>query len=103
MAEKISRRSFAKAGAATVFGLTALEAANVLGANERVRLGFIGLGIRGSQLIAGVAQHADAQIAALCDVSGSTLDEANQKFTQGKATPFRDFRKMIDRKDLDGV
>ena len=103
MAEKISRRSFAKAGAATVFGLTALEAANVLGANERVRLGFIGLGIRGSQLIAGFAQHADAQIAALCDVSGSTLDEANQKFTQGKATPFRDFRKMIDRKDLDGV
>jgi predicted dehydrogenase len=103
MSAQMSRRGFSKAGAAGAVGLTALQAARVWGANERFRLGFIGLGVRGSQLMAGFAQHADVEIAALCDVSGTTLAEANQKFAGGKAAAYADFRKVIDRKDIDAV
>jgi predicted dehydrogenase len=103
MSERISRRGFNQAGAMGAVGLTALQAQKVLGANEQFRLAFIGLGVRGSQLVAGFAQHADVEIAALCDVSGSTLAEANQKFAAGKAAAYTDFRKIIDRKDIDAV
>lgn len=103
MAEKLSRRAFSKAGTATVFGLTALETSRVLGANERVRLGFIGIGSRGSQVATAFSQHADAEIVALCDVSRSTLDAANGTLTQGKAATYGDFRKLLDHKDLDAV
>lgn len=103
MTDRITRRSFAKAGAAGALGLTALQAARVSGANQRFRLGFIGVGGRGSQLLAGFAQHADVEIAALCDVSGSTLQQANEKFTQGKAAAYGDFRKILDRRDIDAV
>jgi len=103
MKAKVSRRAFGQAGTAAVLGLTALEASRALGANERIRLGFIGVGSRGGQLLEFFVQHADAEIAAMCDVSRSTLEAANQKFARGKAAAYGDFRKLIDRKDLDGV
>lgn len=103
MNKKISRRTFGKKSAAAIFALTAAQAGRVRGANERIRLGFIGVGGRGQQLLAAFSQHADADIAVLCDVSASTLEEARQKHTQGKAEAQGDFRKVIERKDLDAV
>jgi predicted dehydrogenase len=99
----ISRRSFTKVSAATVLGLTALEASQVVGANHRVRLGFIGVGGRGCQLIQGFAQHPDVELAAFCDVSQSTVEQVNAKYAQGKAATCGDFRKVLDRKDIDAV
>ncbi|MDY0164992.1 MAG: Gfo/Idh/MocA family oxidoreductase [Thermoguttaceae bacterium] len=103
MTRRLSRRAFSQAGAVTLFGLTALNSSRVLGANERVRLGFIGIGSRGSQVAAAFAQHADTEIAALCDVSRSTLENANEKLAQGKAAAYGDFRKLLDRQNLDAV
>jgi len=103
MTDRMTRRTFHAAGAAATLGLTAFQAGRVLGANERIRLGFIGVGGRGSQLLAGFAQHADMEIAALCDVSKSTLDKANEKFAEGKAAGYSDFRKLIERPDIDAV
>ena len=40
----------------------------VLGANDRLRLGFIGVGNRGSQLLHSFMKHDDVEVAALCDV-----------------------------------
>ena len=48
-------------------------------------------------------QHADAEITALCDVCRSTLENANEKLTQGKAAAYGDFRKLLDRQDIDAV
>ena len=50
-----------------------------MGANDRVRLGFIGVANRGGQLMSAFMKHEDAEIAALCDVSKSTLDKANAR------------------------
>jgi predicted dehydrogenase len=99
---KITRREFAKAGAAATMALGALHPERVLGANERIRLGFIGVANRGGQLLDAFRPHADAEVAALCDVSRSTLDRANSRF-DGKAACYGDFRKLIDQKDLDAV
>jgi predicted dehydrogenase len=98
----ITRREFAKAGAAATVALGVLRPERVLGANERIRLGFIGVANRGGQLLDAFLPHADAEIAALCDVSRSTLDRANQRLG-GKAAAYRDFRKLIDAKDIDAV
>lgn len=100
---KITRRTFAKASAAaTAFTLTATGAQRVLGANERVRLGFIGVANRGGQLLDAFLDHSDAEVAVLCDVCQSTLQKANQR-VGGKAELCGDFRKLLDRKDLDAV
>ena len=45
-----SRRDFVRQAAATV-ALAALPTARVLGANERVRVGMIGVGGRGQELL----------------------------------------------------
>ena len=98
----INRRSFNKATAAAAVGLTAVSASRVLGANERVRLGFIGVANRGGQLMTAFEKHADMEIAALCDVRKSHLDKANARL-DGKADTYHDFRKLLEQKDLDAV
>jgi predicted dehydrogenase len=102
MAEKITRRTFTKAGAAATFGLTAVQHARAQGANERIRLGFIGVANRGGQLISAFSKHNDCEIAALCDVDKATLAKAARRL-EGKPAACLDFRELIGRKDLDGV
>ncbi len=102
MNTKINRRTFHKAGAATTLALTAQQASNAAGANDRIRLGFIGVANRGGQLIDAFMQQDDAQIVALCDVDKTTLAAAKQKCGGSQAT-YGDFRKMIERSDIDAV
>ena len=99
----MTRRTFAKTGVAATVGLTALETSRALGANERVRIGLIGTGNRGCQVLSAFLKHADVEVSALCDVSRSTVDAANAKHLAGKAEVYGDFRKIVDRKDIDAV
>ncbi|NLY00808.1 MAG: Gfo/Idh/MocA family oxidoreductase [Rhodopirellula sp.] len=102
MTEKISRRTFTKVTAAATLGLTAASAKRVLGANDRIRLGFIGVANRGSQLLTAFKDHSQAEIAGLCDVSEASLGRARERFGQDIEC-CRDFRQMLQRKDLDAV
>jgi predicted dehydrogenase len=103
MTKAINRRSFAK-GAVALGAAAALPTARLsaLGSNERVRLGFIGVGNRGDQLLDAFMVHRDAEVAALCDVYHPYL-EAAQKKVGGKARTFADYRKLLDQNDLDAV
>jgi predicted dehydrogenase len=96
-----TRRDFTKtlvfAGAATALG-----AARSAGANERIRLGFIGLGNRGDQVLDAFLPHPDMQIVALCDLSQRYMDFAAQK-AGGSPRRFSDYRKLLDLKDVDAV
>ncbi len=71
-------------------------------ANDRVVLGFIGTGGRGQHLMRVALSNPDVQIAAVCDVMESRLSQAVQ-ITGGTATPYKDFRRLLERKDLDAV
>ncbi len=96
-----TRRKFA-AGIA-ISGAAAIWNGNaVLGANDRVRVGLIGCGGRGRGLWRTLLRKNIAEPVAVCDVYEPFLNRAVQA-TQGKATPFRDFRRLLDRKDIDAV
>jgi len=103
MKQMINRRSFHK-HAAAIGALAALPSAGLgaYGSNERIRLGVIGVGNRGDQLLDAFLMHRDCEIAALCDVYEPYL-EAAQKKVGGRATLHHDFRKLIEQKDLDAV
>src|SRR5713101_1274225 len=103
MNSQMNRRTFNRAALATGT-LTALQATNLsaLGSNERVRLGFIGVGNRGDQLLDAFMVHKDAEIVALCDVYEPYLEAAQKKVT-GKAMLHHDYRKLIEQKDVDAV
>lgn len=80
--------------------LTACGYRRVLGANERVRVGFIGLGARGDRLL-GLFLAAGAEAAALCDVYAPHLDFAARKAPQARR--MTDYRRMLDDPSLDAV
>jgi predicted dehydrogenase len=98
---KISRRDFAKT-ATLATTATALSARRVLGANERLRLGFIGLGNRGDQVLDAFLSHRDAQVVALCDLYQPYIDFAARK-VGGSPAQTRDYRRLLDRNAVDAV
>ena len=75
---------------------------NILGANDRIRLGFIGVANRGGQLITAFLNHDDMEIAALCDVDKSTLAKVRERL-DGRPDTCGDFRRVLERKDIDAV
>lgn len=100
---RVSRRTFAAAaGAAT---LTAASYARVPGANDTVRTGFIGVGNRGDQLLDGFLAHKDQATVALCDVYDPYLPAAADKVAKagGSAKTVKDYRKLLEVKDIDAV
>jgi predicted dehydrogenase len=102
MSSKISRRTFNRAAAGALTALSAASASRVLGANERVLLGWIGVGNRGDQLLDAFRVHADCEVTALCDVYKPYLAAAAHK-VGGRVETCADFRKLLERKDVDAV
>lgn len=101
---RITRREFhlSSVAAAAAVTTSALSSSRVLGANERIRVGFIGLGNRGDQVLDAFLAHSDCEVAAICDLYQPYLDFASQKIGHNPAQ-FRDYRKLLDRQDLDAV
>lgn len=103
MKQLITRRTFTKTGVATAFGMTALQSTRVLGAQDRVRLGVIGTGNRGRQVMEFFQRQPDCEIAAVCDVSKSAMEETNARMLGDKAAMYQDFRLLLERPDIDAV
>jgi predicted dehydrogenase len=96
-----TRRTFAAAIAAGS-AASAWSSQSIAGANDRVRVGIIGCGGRGRGLWRTFLSKKVVEPVAACDVYEPFLNRAVQA-TQGKATPFRDFRRLLDRKDIEVV
>jgi predicted dehydrogenase len=96
-----TRRDFVKQ---TVLGTAAFLAyppSRVLGANDRVRLGMIGVGARGQELLKQVLEQPKVQLVAMADVYSRSRDAARQ-MAPGMQT-LDDHRRLLDMPDLDGV
>jgi len=65
--EQITRRGFTNA--ATV---SAISYSRILGANDRVRMGFIGVGNRGDQVHDAFLEFGDSETVAVCDLRRTT-------------------------------
>jgi predicted dehydrogenase len=99
--KKLSRRAFTKTALAAGVA-TAFSRGRALGANERIRLGFIGLGNRGDQVLDGfLAQH-DAEVVAICDLHQPYLDFTAKKIGNNPRQ-FKDYRQLLDLKDVDAA
>jgi predicted dehydrogenase len=92
-----NRREFLKTVA-----MSAVVARNVLGANDRVRMAVIGTGTRGTMVNGFFRKHPDCEFVAACDVRKSRLDAA-LKDIGGSVQGYGDYRKILERKDIDAV
>ena len=72
-----------------------------MGANDKIRLGVIGIGDRGSSDMGNFLRNPDVQVVALCDLYDAHLDRAKQRAADAKT--FSDHRALLDSKDIDIV
>lgn len=85
---------------------TARSRGRVLGANDRIRLGFIGCGMQFQDLLRRGfeprrARQADIEFVEVCDVWQPRVD--NAKVKTGAERGGRDYRALLARADIDGV
>ena len=105
-----NRREFlietAAAAAALGFASRSARAQTSAGPNERINMGFIGLGGMGSGRLEQFMEHPDVNVTALCDVDESHLRNAVGMVDRKRGTrppTFHDFRKLLEQKDVDAV
>ena len=120
----MKRRTFIKAAAAAA---AAPYVARAVGAGDKIRMGFIGIGNRGSQLLQSFMRMPDVDVVALCDVyepylrrDHSAIDPKILEYcSQGGKEPwfipnldekfdkqprlYHDYRKLLEDKDVDAV
>ena len=87
--------------AVTGAAITALSYSRVMGANDRIGLGVVGTGERGTYVMSLFQKNADLEVRALCDVYGARVDEAKQKAPDAKT--FGDHRRLLELKEVDAV
>src|SRR5262249_61510590 len=94
---KLNRRAFVQTGAAAM--LTAASWSRVLGANERVGVGFIGYGLIGKRHVLDFQEQKEASMVGVAEVHRGRLAAALALI--GKPAPgYRDFRKLLDSQDV---
>jgi len=101
------RRNFLKRASGGTLAVAAGSYTRIMGANDRISAGLVGSGTRGvGAILPGAALQEDCQILAVCDVFKTNLDRG-VSFVQGKGNPapaaYGDYRRIIDRKDIDVV
>src|SRR6266436_4614778 len=100
----LTRRHFFYSAGMT---LTAAQATRVMGANDKVQVGIVGLGGRGTDHVKTyLTLTNDATIAALCDVNQAALERAQttvERGGQNKPKGYTDMREVFADKNVDAV
>ncbi|MCU0247272.1 MAG: Gfo/Idh/MocA family oxidoreductase, partial [Bryobacter sp.] len=96
------RRQFMKAAAAAI----STARFPILGANDRVQIGVVGLGGRGNDHMNFYNEITDCRVAAVCDVNQAARERAMAKIEKAKGfkpAEFADMRKLFESKEVDAV
>src|SRR6266516_609362 len=97
--QTLNRRAFVKQSVSAVSALTVLSGSRVLGANERIVVGVMGVGGRGTVLVEKFAAWQDVAIAYLCDFDMRRFKVAWESVekVQGCAPKVvQDFRRILE-------
>lgn len=86
---------------------SAMGADGVVAPSERITMGGIGIGNRGTYDLGCFLQQPDVQFLAACDIKASRRSAAKQKIDErngnSDCATYRDFRELLERDDIDGV
>ena len=90
-----------------VYGQTqAPSTGRVIGANDRIVIGFVGLGNQGlNSHLKPMLQNAQANnivVGGVCDVSKHRIEEAS-KAVGGSVKTYEDYKKLLEQKDIDAI
>jgi len=99
----MNRRNFTRKSGLGMIGAvisTELSRAKVLGANNRIRCGFIGIGNMGRGNLRDFLRCENVEVVACCDVWQPNVERAIET-VPGKAAGYKDFRQVLERKDID--
>jgi len=96
----LSRRHFLQGALAASF--TAASYRRVLGANDRVGVGFIGYGLIGKRHVLDFQAESDVDLRGVAEVHRGRMDEAVGQM-KGSCRGYRDFRSLLDDKGIDAV
>ncbi|MEQ9066323.1 MAG: Gfo/Idh/MocA family oxidoreductase, partial [Gimesia chilikensis] len=103
---EVTRRSFLRTGGATAAGLawTAKSYASILGANDRIRIGFIGAGGMANahmNTFNAIKDKNNLEAIAVADCWQTRAEEGKTK--TGAQHAFGDYQKVLEIKDIDYV
>ena len=90
----------------TVGAATLALGGRILGANDRVRLAICGLRGRGNDHLKGFANVPGTEIAGMCDVDESVLNQRlgdAEKMGLARPKSYGDIRRLLEDKDIDAI
>jgi predicted dehydrogenase len=96
-----SRRNFIGKVATGLAGTLAAGPAEVLGAADRIRVGVIGAGDRGTELLSQIRACPNTEIAAFADIYSRNRERA-QASVPGSAG-YSDYRRLLEDRSIDAV
>ena len=99
-----TRREFLQSSAAALAVTAARPIIGWQGANDRVRMGVIGMGTRAARVFDSLTRNHDCQFIVGCEVNEqkqATFQAPNRPFA--KFDVVKDYRKVLDRNDIDAV
>lgn len=107
----MNRRTFVKNTGLTAAGFAALPTSTLMAAPKaNIRLGFIGVGLRGQNHLDNALRRKDVDIVAICDIDDRMLERSANLFKKHNKTVPKVFKgdvnawkKLLELKDLDGV
>lgn len=107
----MNRRTFVKNTGLATAGFAILPAAKIFAAPEPVvRLGFIGVGLRGQSHLDNALRRKDVNVVAICDIDDNMLERAGNLFKKAGRPQAKIFKgdvnawkKMLELKELDAV
>ena len=103
---RTTRRTFVKTAAVTGVTVGTLAAPSLLLArapSEQLNVGLIGVGIRGFALHKGINESRHARLGGIADLSDHYLDRVRPELASPGTPIHRDYRALLDQKDLDAV
>ncbi len=106
--DTMTRREFLESSAGTAFaaGITSTLPNRVLGANDRIVVGLMGSGGRGTQLLEWFAARPDVEVAYIADPDNSRSGECAgkiEKITGKRPVSTQDFRRMLDDRNVNAI
>ncbi len=102
-----SRRTFLKGSLAASLAVPMSTWARPIGANDEIRLGFIGIGKnadgRGSNHLKEFPAKKGCRAVAVCDVDTVVTDKVKSRLQGQQIEYYQDYRKLLENKDVDAV